>query len=131
MRPRVAKAFVATVAVAAMFGCASTSGGGGGGGGGGNMLTNEQLTETGETNAYQAVQRLRPQWLRPRGQGSIGGQTVVTLFVDGSPRGDASDLNTMQVFNIEDIRYLSASEAAFQFGTIAGNGGTLVVRTRR
>lgn len=130
MRARVAKTFVATVAVAAMFGCAST-GGGGGGGGGGNVLTNAQLEETGETNAYQAVQRLRPQWLRPRGQGSIGGTTVVTLFVDGSPRGQASDLNSMQVINIEEIRYLSASEAAFQFGTIAGNGGTLVVRTRR
>jgi hypothetical protein len=90
------------------------------------------LLETGETNTYQAVQRLRPQWLRARGQSNIGGgATVVTLFVDGAPRGQATDLASIPVSDVGEIRYLSASDATFEFGTIAGNGGALAVRTRR
>lgn len=110
--------------------CAST-GTGGSGGGGGNMLTNEQLVATNETNTFNAVQRLRPAWLRPRGQTSVSASNAVTLFVDGAPRGDVSNLRTINVNEIRDVEYLSASDAAFRFGTVAGSSGSVAVRTRR
>lgn len=114
------------------FGCASASTSSAGeGGGSGNTLTNADLVESAETDSYLAVQRLRPRWLRPRGQSSLAGGTVVMLFVDGSPRGDVSNLRGISITDVRDITYLSASEAAFQFGTIAGTGGALVVRTMR
>jgi hypothetical protein len=120
--------------LAAGFGCASsgTSGAdGGNGGASGNVLTNAELVESSETDAYIALERLRPRWLRARGQSSFSGGTVVMLFVDGSPRGDVSNLRGIPINDIRDITYLSATEAAFQFGTMAGNGGALAVRTAR
>jgi hypothetical protein len=95
------------------------------------VVTNAELVESSETDAYMAVQRLRPRWLRTRGQASFSGSTVVMLFVDGSPRGDVTNLRGIPIHDIRDITYLSASEAAFQFGTMAGNGGALAVRTAR
>ncbi len=116
---------VATLLVA----CAST--GSGGGRGVGNVLTYDDLVATNETNVYMAIQSLRPRWLRARGQTSAVGATVVTVFVDGSPRGEASDLRGMRLTDIVDVTYLSASEAAFRFGTIAGSGGSIEINTRR
>ena len=57
--------------------------------------------------------------------------TVVTLFVDGSPRGDVSQMRGMRVSDVLDITFLSASEAAFRFGTLAGSGGAVAIRTGR
>ena len=110
---------------------ACASGASGGGRGARNVLTYDELVATNETNLYRAIQRLRPQWLRPRGQTSVTAATVVTVFVDGSPRGDASELIGMPLTGIVDVTHLSASEAAFRFGTVAGSGGTLEISTRR
>jgi hypothetical protein len=133
-RTRATRLATALTALAAGFGCASagTAGGDGGdGGGSGNVVTNADLLESSETDAYMALERLRPRWLRARGQSSFAGGTVVMLFVDGSPRGDVTNLRGIPINDIRDITYLSASEAAFQFGTMAGNGGALSVRTAR
>ena len=116
---------VATLLVA----CAST--GSGGGRGVENVLTYDDLVATNETNVYMAIQSLRPRWLRARGQTSAVGPTVVTVFVDGSPRGEASDLRDMRLTDIVDVTYLSASEATFRFGTLAGSGGSIEIDTRR
>lgn len=120
---------VAAALVVAFAGCASS--GSAGGGGGRAVLTRAQLLETNEPDLYRAVERLRPQWLRPRGQGSPSGATVVTLFLDGSPRGSVAEMRGMLVDNVDEVTYYSASEAAFQFGTIAGSGGSVAVRSRR
>ena len=114
---------------ALLVACASNSSGSGRGVG--NVLTYDDLVATNETNLYMAIQSLRPRWLRPRGQTSFVFETVVTVFVNGSPEGDASDLIGMPITGIVDVTYLSASEATFRFGTIAGSGGSLEIETRR
>lgn len=98
----------------------------------GDVLTQEELAATGEVDLYRVIERLRPRWLRARGQTSVtGGATVVMLFVDGSPRGDVSQMRGMRVVDVLDITFLSASEATFRFGTLAGSGGAVAVRTGR
>jgi hypothetical protein len=119
---------IALVVATLLVACAST--GSGDGRGVGNVLTYDDLVATNETNLYMAIQSLRPRWLRTRGQTSAVGATVVTVFVDGSPRGEASDLMGMPLIDIVDITYLSASEATFRFGTIAGSGGSIEINTR-
>ena len=119
---------IALVVATLLVACAST--GSGDGRGVGNVLTYDDLVATNETNLYMAIQSLRPPWLRARGQASAVGGTVVTVFVDGSPRGEASDLMGMPLIDIADITYLSASEATFRFGTIAGSGGSIEINTR-
>jgi len=48
------------------------------------------------------------------------------------PEGErgASDLMGLPFTDIVDITYLSASEATFCFGTIAGSGGSIEINTR-
>ena len=115
---------VATLLVA----CAST--GSGRGRVVGNVLTHDELVATNEPNLYMAIQSLRPRWLQPRGQTSLAVVTVVTVFLDGSPRGHTSELISMRLANIITVTYLSPSEAAFRFGTIAGSGGSIEIDTR-
>ena len=99
----------------------------------GNVLTYDELVATSETDLFNAIQSLRPLWLQPRGQTSVVGRTVVTVFFDGSPRGDASSLRGMRLTgtDIVSATYLSASDAMFRFGTIAGSGGSIEIETRR
>ena len=112
--------------------CASSGGRGGRGGRGlRNVLTYDDLLASNQTNVYLAIQTLRPAWLRTRGQTSINAATVVTVFVDGTPRGNVSDLTSMQLTNVVDVTYFSASDAVFRFGTIAGSGGSIEINTRR
>ena len=107
--------------------CASS--GTSGSGGDRNLLTHAQLVESGEPDLQQAIQRLRPVWLRARGQ-SLQGRTVM-VFVDGAPRGDISELRGMQIINVLEVTYVGASEAGFRYGTLGGAGGVIEVKTRR
>jgi hypothetical protein len=111
--------------------CASAGTGGGGGGGDRNVLTQEQLLDTQESDLYRAIERLRSTWLRPRGQGSVTSNSQVTVFLDGTPRGDVSALRQIPITDVTSVTYLSASDAATRFGTLAGTSGTIVVSTRR
>ncbi len=94
-----------------------------------NVLTHEELVETGEPDLQQALQRLRPAWLRPRGQTVAGRQ--VAVFIDGTPRGDVSQLRGLQIMNVVEVTFVTASEAGFRYGTLAGAGGVIDVKTRR
>lgn len=113
--------------VAGTTACASS--GGSGARSNRNVLTHEDLIETGEPDLQQAIQRLRPDWLRPRGQTVAGRQVMV--FVDGTPRGDLSELRGLPIINVLEITFVNASEAGFRYGTIAGAGGVIDVKTRR
>ena len=94
-----------------------------------DTLTQADLQETSEETLYEAIQRLRPRWLRARGA-NLEGRTLPQVFVDGSPRGDASVLRQIRVLDVTDVRFLSASDAATRYGTRAGTDGVILVRTR-
>ncbi len=131
MAARTLRTSISLAAAVALAACASPAGGGAPRSSG-DVLTQEELAATGEVDLYRVIERLRPRWLRARGQTSVtGGTTVVTLFVDGSPRGDVSQMRGMRVSDVLDITFLSASEAAFRFGTLAGSGGAVAIRTGR
>ena len=97
----------------------------------GAVLTTEDLMETHEADLYRAVQRLRPNWLRARGQTSTRQAAVVTLFVDGIPQGGVGNLIRIPLESVVTVRFYSANEAGFRFGTLAGNSGTVEVSLRR
>jgi len=63
----------------------------------------DHVLETGEPDLQQALQRLRPNWLRPRGQTISGRQ--VAVFIDGTPRGDVilEPVAQLSVSNKSDI----------------------------
>lgn len=124
--PLWSRTVVVCLAMAALGlgGCATSTSGGGGGGGNRNLIGSEELQEVLDLNAYEAVRRLRPAWLRSR---TTDGPSV---YVDGMRGGGMDDLRTLDTADIQEIRFLSASDATTRFGTNNVDGAILVT-TRR
>ena len=115
------------VAVSAS-GCASASGGTSSRAGGDpNRITYEQLQEDPSADLDTLVQRLRPRWLRSRGTDSFAGPTAPAVFVDGIEQpGRTNALRLIRASDVQEVRYLSASDAAIRFGTDMISGAILV-----
>ncbi len=98
----------------------------------GAVITAEELATTSELNAYDAVRRLRPMWLRMRGPVSLSLQerAGVRIYVNGTRRGQIDELRAFQATDIESITYLSAPEATTRFGIDHSDGAILVVLRR-
>lgn len=101
------------------------------------LITADELAAANVTNAFEAIQRLRPTWLRGRGatsgrqvEGSENPNTLPSLYVDNSPYGDVSQLGNLNIANIAQIQFLSATEATTRWGT-NNTGGAILVVTKR
>ena len=89
-----------------------------------NLITSEELTEVSEVGTvFDAIQRLRPNWLRGRGTSSV------RVFVDGAPMGGTSVLRNYRVDVIRECRFISPTDASTRFGTGYG-GGVIEVFTK-
>jgi hypothetical protein len=95
-----------------------------------SVITAEDLAEVPELNCYEAVQRLRPSWLRTRGRVSMSGQQGIRLYVDGISRGYVEELASIRANAVERMRHLSGPEATSRFGTDHGDGAILVTLKR-
>jgi hypothetical protein len=93
-----------------------------------NLIGRSELAETAATNAYDAINTLRPQWFRnvgrvtltmPAGSGnSPGAQTrTPVVYFDQRPYGpDLTILRTVAINSILELRFLSPSEAQMKWG---------------
>jgi len=82
--------------------------------------------------AYDAIQRLRPNWLSVHGVSSFdprGGEYAM-VFVDGQQMGSLSVLRNLPAHQIKDLKYYDVTEAGGTFGIQAGTGGVIEVRTK-
>ena len=97
-----------------------------------NVLIEEDILGAEATDAYEVVQRLRPNWLRRRGPTSrrSPGSGDVTVYVDGVQYGDVSTLRSMPVGDMVGMAYFSAADATVKFGGRQG-GAVIEVYTRR
>jgi len=128
------------VAVAAVFGCSS------GGGTSGNppilvgsrmarILSGDEIAaaHADVTTAYDAVSRLRPNWLAGHGVTSgsnASGTQYAVVFVDGEPYGDINSLRNIPVYHVGDIHYYDVTEAGARFGIRGGSSGVIEVRMK-
>jgi len=109
-----------------LAGCASSGGGGGGDrvpGATANRIVRAELEPIAQLDAYQAIARLRPRWLRSR-----SGVSPV-LYVDQARRSDLNDLRQLRVTDIDEIEFMSSGDATTRFGT-GHSGGAILVATR-
>ena len=89
-----------------------------------NLITAEELAEYSTFTALDAIRRLRPRWLQSRGQ------TSAQVIQDGARLGDPENaLRSMPVSDIEEMRYLSASDATMRYGTNYP-GGAIEITSR-
>ena len=76
-------------------------------------------------SAYEAVQRLRPRWLTTR----TGASPMV--HVNGNvTMGGAETLRSIRAVDVQEMRYMNASDATTRFGTNYISGVILVTTKR-
>jgi len=92
----------------------------------GNVIGGEELTGTGATNVYEALQRLRPQWLTSARIRRGGSGDELVVYLDSNRYGTLTSLQQLSVGGIQEVRYYGASEATNRFGT-GHTGGAIVV----
>jgi hypothetical protein len=112
--------------------CGGGAAGASGGGSSGNpdLITREQFEALTGENAVEIVQRLRPAWLRARDQGTISSAPAYAeVFVDGMRFGSLSSLSRFSSSQIEQMRYLRATDATTRYGT-GFPGGIIEITTR-
>lgn len=95
-----------------------------------NLITAEEIRETNAADAYDAVSRLRANWLRKRGVSSINREGTILVYQDGMRYGGIGSLRQINAGMIESISFLDGMQATQRFGVDHGNGAILVA-TRR
>jgi guanyl-specific ribonuclease Sa len=95
-----------------------------------NVITAEELIETRATNAFEAVSRLRSNWLRKRGVASINREGNIVVYRDGMRFGTPESLRQINADAIESITFLDGLQATQRFGIDHGNGAILVASRR-
>jgi hypothetical protein len=123
------------VAVVAIFGCASGGSGVSAAHRTAGLLTAEEIASTHAdiTTAYDAVARLRPNWLAPHGA-MTSNSTVSnysTVFVDGQLQGDITALKNIPGYQVAEIRYYDVTQAGGIFGVRAGTTGAIEVSMKK
>jgi hypothetical protein len=95
------------------------------------VLLGDEIQAASVATAYQAVARLRPEWLRRRGRTSIRdpGASAVVVYLNDMRQGGASALDAIAAETVLEMEYLSGQEATTRFGTGHG-GGVILVRLR-
>jgi hypothetical protein len=113
---------------AALSGCASAGGpeGGSSAQSSSRVLTADELAGVSELNCFEAVERLRPAWLRTRGRVSYNSQQGVRIYVNRMLRGYAPEMAQIRTSNVERMQYLSAPEATSRFGTDHVDGAIMI-----
>lgn len=93
-----------------------------------DLITAEEIAETGALNAYEAVKRLRSNWLRSRGSHSIidSAPSLPVVYVDGDRFRDVEVLRTIHSRNVKEMRYLDARTATSRYGHDHDGGAILV-----
>ncbi|MCI0432057.1 MAG: TonB-dependent receptor plug domain-containing protein [Gemmatimonadetes bacterium] len=95
-----------------------------------DVITTEELQSINVSTAYEAIERLRPMFLRSRGVTSAGSEaSLPVIYIDGVRSGAPDVLRTIPLADIRQIRYISAPDATTRWGT-GHTGGVIEVQIR-
>lgn len=105
--------------------CAAGAGGGAGAAGADdqNVLTAEDLAPYQGGSAYDAVNRIRRQWTRTRGEDGV------RVYLDGRELGGVGELRTIQVSAVARMEYIEP-RAAIQKHGVGHSSGAIEVTSR-
>lgn len=96
-----------------------------------DLITAAELDRHADVTARQAIERLRPRFLRMRGPSSIQNADAdrLIVYVDNARMGGVEVLDQIHAYEIQDIRYLSAPDATSRYGT-GHAGGVIAIRRK-
>ena len=97
-----------------------------------NLITLDELEKVNASNLFDAVNRLRPQFLRSRGVVSLQDPTPPTavVYLDGQRVGGIDFLERMSPMGVISVRYMTPVDASSRYG-LNHEGGAILVSTRR
>lgn len=89
------------------------------------VITSDEIAQTSAANAYELIQRLRPNFLRTRGavRGAPRGSTNqfeavdLVIYMNESRLGGSDQLRQIPLSEIREIRYFTAADATTKWGT--------------
>lgn len=95
-------------------------------------LQREEFEPLGAVDAYEIVQRLRPDWLRPRpAPGGVGG--AVAVYVDGARVGLVESLRSISPETVGSMEFFEGSRIRERLSAASGEGvtGLIWISTQR
>jgi hypothetical protein len=126
------------IAVAAMVGCATAPSRAGPTSvtSKANFLGAEEIANAyaDARSAWDAIARLRPNWLAARGVTSLvdggAGTDYAVIFVDGQRYGDLNSLKMIQAYQVGSAQYYDVTQAGATFGIRGGASGVIEIRMK-
>lgn len=113
-------------------GCAARSEAGGTPGATQSQITAAEIRDSGTTNAYDLIQKLRPQYLRVRGRSSINQSADrVSVYMDNVELGGVEALRTIATNTIARVEYVRGPDTSARFGLDRGAGVIHVITLNR
>jgi hypothetical protein len=95
------------------------------------VITDEEISAAqGVVTVYDAIQRLRPQWLTNSRARNVGSNDQLIVYLDTNRYGTIESLRQMPIGGVTDIKYLSAAEATNRFGTGHAGGAIVITMSR-
>ena len=96
-----------------------------------NIITADQISASQQTNAYDVVSRLRPNFLKSRGRTTVyaQGSDYAAVFLDGQSFGDLSSLRNISAPQISSIHFIRGTDAVTLYGMQYG-AGVIDIRTK-
>lgn len=127
--------FLYSLAAAALFGCASTGTNPSVSRQSSTVLTAEEISQAhaDATTAYDAIARLRPNWLAAKGvtSGYYNADTqYAQVFLDGQAYGGIGTLRNISAYNVGVVRYYDVTQAGARFGIKGGSSGVIEVMSK-
>jgi hypothetical protein len=96
-----------------------------------DVLLQEDIRASGQTNLLAALTALRPNWLQPRGTDSFRSPTPVQVYRDDMRLGGVETLRAISVTEISSVRYFDGIAAAARWGFDHSQGAILVLSLPR
>lgn len=127
------------VGVAALVGPACSSAvGAGGGGRNADVITAEEFSEVSASTAYEAIQSLRPQWLRLRPPTSMATtldtqgvpDDEVVVYLDNVRFGGLENLRSLRSEVVQRAERINGATATQRWGT-GHSAGVISITTQR
>jgi hypothetical protein len=87
-----------------------------------SILTADQLNAQIYQTAYDAIEALRTNWLRPRGPDSFRNPSTVVVYLDNEKLGGVEMLRGVQLLNVLVIRHYDAASANARWGVGHASG---------
>jgi hypothetical protein len=97
------------------------------------IITEEEIVASRAANAYEAIQKLRANFLTYRGETSLTKSRSMpypTVYLDGQEFGPITTLRTIPASQVASIRLYRAWEATTKYGS-RNMSGVIEVSTRR